>query len=53
MTERTLRCNHIAAVVENCNSYKSVHPFEKDDVLLDPETGAVLARGSDYAEAAA
>lgn len=45
-----MRGNRIPAVVENCNSYKSVHPFEANDVLLDPDTGKVLARGSDYAK---
>jgi hypothetical protein len=43
-----MRCNKIAAVVENCNSYKSVHPFEVDDLLLDPDTGTARASGRDY-----
>lgn len=39
-----MRCNKIAAVVENRNSYLATHPFAPGDVLVDPDTGAVLAR---------
>jgi hypothetical protein len=37
--------NRIPAVIENCNSYKSTLPFEKDDVVVD-WAGKVVLRGS-------
>ena len=39
-----MRCNKIAAVIECRNSYRSTHPFAPGDVLVDPDTGAVIAR---------
>lgn len=42
-----MKGNRWAACVENTNSYKSIQPFEKEDVLID-WNGKVLARGTDY-----
>jgi len=41
-----MRCNDHPIVCENCNSWKSVLPFNRDDVLLDA-AGKVLVKGSD------
>lgn len=41
--------NRIPAVVVNINSYKSVHPFEGDDVLLDA-AGSIVDRASNYSK---
>ncbi len=45
-----VRCNDISAVVTNTNSFKSTHSFQKDDVVVHPDTGDVLFRGEDYAQ---
>jgi len=39
-----VRCNNIPAVIENCNSYKSTMPFEKQDLLVDWD-GNILRQG--------
>jgi hypothetical protein len=42
-----MRCNRYAAVVDNTNSYRSVLPLGKDDVVVD-ERGEIIAKGADY-----
>lgn len=39
-----MRCNNWPLVVENRNSYRSVHPFKEDDVVVDKK-GNVVVRG--------
>lgn len=34
-------------VVENTNSWKSVQPFDIEDVVVDPNTGEVIERGDE------
>jgi hypothetical protein len=40
-----MECNGYSIVVENRNSYLSTHLFEETDVLVDPMTSTVIARG--------
>jgi hypothetical protein len=42
-----MRGNDIAVLVVNQNSYKHTSAFEKDDLLIDPETGEILRRGDE------
>lgn len=39
-------CNGWAFVVESTNGYKSVHPFEEEDVLVNA-SGSITLRGDD------
>ena len=38
--------SHSPIVVENANSWRSTTAFNEEDVLLDPETGELMERGS-------
>lgn len=40
--------NNMIAVVENCNSYKSVLEFTSKDAIVDKETGKIIVSGNDY-----
>lgn len=42
-----MRCNEWWAIVVNTNSYKSVHPFQGGDVLVDA-AGEIVDRASRY-----
>jgi len=42
-----MRGNGWPICIQNTNSFKSTQPFRKDDAIVDPETGKVLARGAD------
>lgn len=41
-----MRWNEFKIVVENTNSYRSVHPFGERDVIID-DKGAIVRRGDD------
>lgn len=41
-----MRCNNWPYVVDNCNSYRSVHPFEESDVVVDL-MGVTIIKGND------
>lgn len=34
-----MEANNWAIIIENTNSYKSTHPFNEEDFVIDPETG--------------
>lgn len=44
---RNMRNNDLPVVVENRNSYKTTNEFSEKDVIVDPNTGAIVRRGND------
>ena len=42
-----MKCNDYPFVVENRNSWKAVQPFEKEDCVVDRETGIIRSNGDE------
>lgn len=43
-----MECNGWPAIVTTINGFKSIQPLQRDDLVVDSKTGAVIAKGADY-----